>query len=277
MIAMNPVNDSYKVVAVGYDPATQTLAARLRDGSAFEYAGVTPKMWEELLLERFNVHFDYIKGHHTATPIVQKEDASLESLPAAARIVEMQLIRDFGEKGTHTCRAYEELKARLDALPTSRRVAEFERVTAQLAAIPPTADVEDVARLLSKQAALSRIIAAGEAQVSHLTMQIDSVRAGYASDREAQSMKTARDQARRSQAETRLAELTRWLADPYAPHIGDDGEAMNRIKKEGLTIAQARDKERRIWEKQQDELRAFLVLPAIDRTVKKVAFVNQAG
>ncbi|MGI8656488.1 MAG: KTSC domain-containing protein [Pyrinomonadaceae bacterium] len=279
MIEMNPVADSYHVTAAGYDAATQTLAVRLRDGSMFEYPNVLPKMWEQLILDRFNTLFEYHfknKNRTGAKRIVPEENSALAGLTGGARVAEMRTLREFGEKGTPTRAEFEKLKAQLDALSTAKLTAEIQRINAKLDSAGVASDAEEIAGLMARRAALLVMCNAARPKIARINEQMESVRKSYARSQELKLKKQKFEGATYSGAHARLAELTRLLANPYAPSF-TDGMEMQRLKTSGQSVTDARRQAREVWEKEQDRLCDLLGFPPVDRSGKKLAFVNNAG
>lgn len=99
-----------------------------------------------------------------------------EKNSVGARIVEARLAGEYGEQGTATRNQYEEIQRRIKAMPTDKLIAELEEVRAALAAIHPASDVAEVERLLSRDAALERVIATAAPQMEEFEQQLDSIR-----------------------------------------------------------------------------------------------------
>jgi hypothetical protein len=239
------------VRAAGYDPDTQTLDVEFNGGEITRFSGVHKVRFEELIAANDSPKIESALANiRRRATSAEKVLTPLQQLPVAERQAESALIDNFGEKGTALRAEYEEIQRRLLAMPVIKSRDELKEIQAKLAAVNPRSDVDEIAALLNREAALLRIIDTSKPELAQLYSQLEALQQQQRHQKAFAAANELKNQQIAEQKRARLAELERQINDPNFPPMtpellrspmvhrdpngGYDAYSVRRIAKDAL-------------------------------------------
>jgi hypothetical protein len=217
---MQRIRSNNIVNAAGYDPDTKTLDVEFNGGEITRFSGVPKWKFEHLMAandpDKVEMALANIRRRATSA---QKILTPLQQLPMAERLAESQAIRDYGERGTALRTEHAEIQRRLAAMPVIKSSAELKEVQAKLAAVNPCSDVDDIAMLLNRRAALRRIINTSKPELVQLHARLEAIQREHQHNQARAAANELENQQSAEKTRARLAELDGLIDDPMQPPI----------------------------------------------------------
>jgi uncharacterized protein (UPF0147 family) len=248
------------VNAAGYDPDTQTLDVEFNGGEITSFSGVHKWAAEELMAandkDKIEVALRNIRKRATSA---EKVLTPLQQLPINERLAERALINNYGEKSTALRTEHDDIQRRLAAMPVTKSNEELKEVQAKLAAVNPRSDVEEIAMLLNREAALSRIIETSKPELAQLYARLEALQQQNRQQKASAAVYELENQQSAEKTRARLAELERLINDPNLPMMTPEVLGNFRVLHPDVhasyEVTEARRFAKEVLRRERDQLR----------------------